>query len=91
MRIDKKFPKACGAVVEALHEVERGGEEVRRHQNPLLVSVRSGAAFSMPGMMDHGPESRPQRRDCAGISRADGRSAVRLDAYRRFASLAAKS
>ena len=28
------------------------GPEARRAENPLLVSVRSGAKFSMPGMMD---------------------------------------
>ena len=31
---------------------EDDGQEVRRSQNPLLVSVRSGARDSMPGMMD---------------------------------------
>ena len=30
----------------------RMGKKLGQHDNPLLVSVRSGAKFSMPGMMD---------------------------------------
>jgi pyruvate,orthophosphate dikinase len=38
---------------EALANLERlQGQKLGRGQNPLLVSVRSGAKFSMPGMMD---------------------------------------
>src|SRR5512133_1713825 len=40
-------------VLEAMREVERQtGKGFGRVDNPLLVSVRSGAKFSMPGMMD---------------------------------------
>src|SRR5262245_53417227 len=40
-------------VVEAMHQVEeRTGKGFGDPANPLLVSVRSGAKFSMPGMMD---------------------------------------
>ena len=41
--------------------------------HPLLVSVRSGAKISMPGMMDTIPESRYQRRYSSGISGRNGR------------------
>ena len=38
---------------EALSHLERlQGQKLGRGENPLLVSVRSGAKFSMPGMMD---------------------------------------
>src|SRR5437899_6958096 len=38
---------------EALHQLEQlQGQKLGKGQNPLLVSVRSGAKFSMPGMMD---------------------------------------
>src|ERR1700674_68092 len=38
---------------EALAELEQlQGQKLGRGENPLLVSVRSGAKFSMPGMMD---------------------------------------
>ena len=40
-------------VLDAMHEVERSsGKGFGDPSNPLLVSVRSGAKFSMPGMMD---------------------------------------
>jgi len=40
-------------VIEALHAVEqKAGKKFGDVKNPLLVSVRSGAKFSMPGMMD---------------------------------------
>ncbi len=38
---------------EALHRLEElQGQKLGKGENPLLVSVRSGAKFSMPGMMD---------------------------------------
>jgi len=44
---------ACGnQLTDALHEIEKKVGKIRRREKPLLVSVRSGAAFSMPGMMD---------------------------------------
>lgn len=51
---NKTFPdNAWEQVLEALHEVERQtGKKFGDSKNPLLVSVRSGAKFSMPGMMD---------------------------------------
>src|SRR5580698_7439679 len=48
------FPDGLRQEVEAaLAEVERQtGKRFGDHDNPLLVSVRSGARASMPGMMD---------------------------------------
>src|SRR5947209_1524084 len=38
---------------EALQRLEKlQGQKLGKGENPLLVSVRSGAKFSMPGMMD---------------------------------------
>src|SRR5215213_8419484 len=50
----KRFPDGMWEqVLEALKDVERAtGKQLGDTANPLLVSVRSGAAFSMPGMMD---------------------------------------
>ncbi|MFQ6091025.1 MAG: PEP/pyruvate-binding domain-containing protein, partial [Candidatus Bipolaricaulia bacterium] len=40
-------------ILEAVHQVEaKTGKRFGDPQNPLLVSCRSGAKFSMPGMMD---------------------------------------
>jgi len=49
-----KFPEGLWEqVLAALAEVERQtGKKFGDPKNPLLVSVRSGAKFSMPGMMD---------------------------------------
>ena len=46
-------PELKGQVEEALHRLEEiMGRKFGDPENPLLVSVRSGAASSMPGMMD---------------------------------------
>ena len=51
---DGKFPDGMWEqVLSALKEVEsKTGKRFGDPSNPLLVSVRSGAKFSMPGMMD---------------------------------------
>src|SRR5205814_1707554 len=50
----KRFPDGMwDQATEALHHVEeKAGKKLGDVKNPLLVSVRSGAKFSMPGMMD---------------------------------------
>jgi pyruvate,orthophosphate dikinase len=46
-------PAVDSQMVEALRKLERvAGAKLGSRENPLLVSVRSGAKFSMPGMMD---------------------------------------
>ncbi|HAA91405.1 MAG TPA: pyruvate, phosphate dikinase, partial [Rhodospirillaceae bacterium] len=51
---DNSFPDALkDQVSEALARIESGvGAKFGDSENPLLVSVRSGARVSMPGMMD---------------------------------------
>jgi pyruvate,orthophosphate dikinase len=50
----RKFPEGMEAqMMEALASVEKAsGKKFGDKKNPLLVSCRSGAKFSMPGMMD---------------------------------------
>ena len=50
----KKLPKGLIEDVKAKLKVveEKAGKRLGDPRNPLLVSVRSGAALSMPGMMD---------------------------------------
>ncbi|MBI5217884.1 MAG: pyruvate, phosphate dikinase [Bacteroidia bacterium] len=50
----KKYPKELNTqVMDALHKVEKDmGAKFGDKNNPLLVSVRSGARASMPGMME---------------------------------------
>ncbi|MGB8844926.1 MAG: PEP/pyruvate-binding domain-containing protein, partial [Terracidiphilus sp.] len=46
-------PKIDEEILAALEKLEQlQGQKLGKGENPLLVSVRSGAKFSMPGMMD---------------------------------------
>ena len=54
---------ALAEIEEATRDLEaRMGKRLGDPQDPLLVSVRSGAPFSMPGMMDTVLEPRPHGR-----------------------------
>ena len=53
-------------------------------ENPLLVSVRSGAALSMPGMMDTVLNLGINDEVAAGFADATGNERLAYDAYRRF-------
>ena len=53
-------------------------------ENPLLVSVRSGAAVSMPGMMDTVLNLGLNDAAVEGLARKTGNVRFAFDAYRRF-------
>jgi len=86
---EKQFPEGMWEqVVEALHQVEeKVGKKFGDANNPLLVSVRSGAAFSMPGMMDTVLNLGLNQETVQGLAEQTGDMRFALDAYRRFASL----
>jgi pyruvate, orthophosphate dikinase len=72
-------------VLEALHDVERQtGKGFGDARNPLLVSVRSGAKFSMPGMMDTVLNLGLNEQTLAGLIALTGNERFGWDAYRRF-------
>ncbi len=72
-------------VVEAVHEVEsESGKGFGDVANPLLVSVRSGARFSMPGMMDTVLNLGLNERTLQGLIALTGNERFGWDAYRRF-------
>ena len=52
--------------------------------NPLLVSVRSGAAVSMPGMMDTILNVGLNRKIVQGLARRHGSMRFALDSYRHL-------
>lgn len=52
--------------------------------NPLLISVRSGSKFSMPGMMDTILNLGLNRETLGGLINATGNERFGWDAYRRF-------
>jgi pyruvate,orthophosphate dikinase len=72
-------------ILEALSRLESMvGQRLGDPEKPLLLSVRSGSKFSMPGMMDTILNLGMNDRTAEGLSRAanDGRFAY--DSYRRF-------
>ena len=72
-------------VREAMAEVESAtGKGLGDAGNPLLVSVRSGARFSMPGMMDTVLNLGLNERTLRGLIALTGNERFGWDAYRRF-------
>ena len=55
--------------------------------DPLLVSVRSGAKFSMPGMMDTVLNLGLNDQSVKGLARATGNERFAYDSYRRFIAM----
>jgi pyruvate,orthophosphate dikinase len=86
---DKNFPDGMWEQVkEGLKRIEeKVGKRFGDPKNPLLVSVRSGAAFSMPGMMDTVLNLGLNEETVQGLAKQTGDLRFALDAYRRFASL----
>ncbi|HHY35038.1 MAG TPA: pyruvate, phosphate dikinase [Firmicutes bacterium] len=63
---------------------KKTGKEFGGRENPLLVSVRSGAAISMPGMMDTVLNLGLNPDTVEGLARATGDKRHAFDCYRRF-------
>ena len=75
-------------VLEAVKAVEASsGKGFGDPKNPLLVSVRSGARFSMPGMMDTVLNLGLNQETLAGLIALSGNERFGWDAYRRFISM----
>ncbi|PNV77663.1 MAG: pyruvate, phosphate dikinase, partial [Thermoproteota archaeon] len=78
-------------VLEALKEVEkRTGKKFGDVNNPLLVSVRSGAKFSMPGMMDTVLNLGLNDESAQGLIKLTQNERFVYDAYRRFIQMFGK-
>ena len=82
----KSFPPGLQDEVAAgLAEVERQtGKRFGDAENPLLVSVRSGARASMPGMMDTVLNLGLNDQTVEGLARLSGDRRFAFDSYRRF-------
>jgi pyruvate, orthophosphate dikinase len=63
---------------------EASGKRFGDSEDPLLVSVRSGAAVSMPGMMDTVLNLGLNDDSVEGLARATGNERFAYDAYRRL-------
>jgi pyruvate, orthophosphate dikinase len=83
---DKTIPAEVQAqVLEALGELEeKTGKKLGNPENPLLVSVRSGAVFSMPGMMDTILNLGMNDETVEGMAKLTNNPRFAYDSYRRF-------
>jgi pyruvate,orthophosphate dikinase len=83
---DQKYPAELKAEVEAaLAAVEKSiGMKFGDAANPLLVSVRSGARASMPGMMDTVLNLGLNDVTVEGLAKRSGDARFAYDSYRRF-------
>ncbi|MDD4880335.1 MAG: pyruvate, phosphate dikinase [Gallionellaceae bacterium] len=68
----------------------KAGKTFGGRDNPLLVSVRSGSAMSMPGMMDTILNLGLNQDTLQGLIRQTGNERFGYDAYRRFIQLFGK-
>jgi pyruvate,orthophosphate dikinase len=82
----KKIPDSVwDDIVKHLHEVEKvDGKEFGGTKNPLLVSVRSGARQSMPGMMDTILNLGLNDVTVEALAKVTGNVRFAYDSYRRF-------
>ncbi len=83
------YPGELEAEVEtALAKIETTvGARFGDPKNPLLVSVRSGARASMPGMMDTVLNLGLNDETVAGLAKLSGNPRFAYDSYRRFISM----
>jgi pyruvate,orthophosphate dikinase len=88
----ERFPDGMwNQVLSALRKIEiSSGKEFGNLSNPLLVSVRSGAKFSMPGMMDTVLNLGLNDETLQGLISLTSNQRFALDAYRRFIQMFGK-
>lgn len=89
---DRKLPKdVMPAVMKNIEKIEKKtGKKWNSTKNPLLVSVRSGAAISMPGMMDTILNLGLNEKTVEGLSEQTKNPRFSWDSYRRFIQLFGK-
>jgi pyruvate,orthophosphate dikinase len=85
---DKKLsPKLLSQIEKAVNHIEEsvgGGIKFAGSNFPLLLSVRSGAPVSMPGMMDTILNLGLNDETVKGLAQKSGNERFALDSYRRF-------
>src|SRR3712207_6028287 len=89
MKADRTFPDGLDdEVAEALSRLEeQAGKTLGDSDDPLLVSVRSGARESMPGMMDTVLNLGLNDEAVEGLAAATGNGRFAWDSYRRFVQM----
>ena len=85
-KLGRKYPAGLDKeVAEYLDRLEKTmGKKLGANDDPLLVSVRSGAAISMPGMMDTILNLGLNDKSVIGLANKTGNERFAWDAYRRF-------
>ena len=83
---DRNYPDGLDTqLTEALASISKAvGSDFGNPENPLLVSVRSGARASMPGMMDTVLNLGMNDATVAGLAKRAGDERFAWDSYRRF-------
>ncbi len=86
---NKKYPKGLWQQIEEnINKIEQVmGAEFGDPDNPLLVSVRSGARISMPGMMDTVLNLGLNDQTVQGLIKQSGSERFSYDSYRRFVQM----
>jgi pyruvate,orthophosphate dikinase len=89
MRDDQREPDGMAEqVAEALERLEEhSGKQLGDTEDPLLVSVRSGARESMPGMLDTVLNLGLSDESVQGLARATDNERFAWDSYRRFVQM----
>ncbi|MBQ5999605.1 MAG: pyruvate, phosphate dikinase [Treponema sp.] len=85
-KLNRNYPEGLDKQVdEYLGKLEAAmGKKLGDENDPLLVSVRSGAAISMPGMMDTILNLGLNDKAVIGLANKTGNERFAWDAYRRF-------
>lgn len=79
------WPELFEEITSHIKEVEEDlGKKFSDRENPLLFSVRSGAVFSMPGMMDTILNLGLNDESVVGLAHSTGNERFAYDSYRRF-------
>ena len=85
MRHDAVSREVDAQMEEALAHLEKlQGQKLGKGENPLLVSVRSGAKFSMPGMMDTILNLGLNDQSVEALARRTNNPRFAADSYRRL-------
>src|SRR3954466_7379487 len=89
MKADRTEPdELAEQVAEALERLEEtAGKKLGDADDPLLVSVRSGARESMPGMMDTVLNLGLNDESVEGLAKKTGNERFAWDSYRRFVQM----
>jgi len=87
-----QYPQGLDAQVDShlAHMEKKMGKKLGDSEDPLLVSVRSGAPFSMPGMMDTVLNLGLNDDSVKGLIKQTGDERFSYDSFRRFIQMFGK-